>query len=82
LALFGKILYPVGALGVVLFLVLCVSHGKHLLSLALFPILLLLPYVYAGVGISRLGVTTMLLAPLGLILFYLNFKLWLRTGRS
>ncbi len=81
LGLFGKILYPVGALGVIMFLVMSVFRSKRLFTLALFPILLLFPYVYAGVGISRLGVTSILLAPLGLISFYLNFRLWLRPGR-
>ena len=82
LGFFGKLLYPVGALGVIFFLILSVFRSKRLFTLALFPILLLFPYIYAGVGISRLGVTSILLAPLGLISFYLNLRLWLRPRRG
>jgi hypothetical protein len=29
--------------------------------------MLLIPYIYAGVGISRLGVTALLVSPIGLL---------------
>ena len=63
----GKALYPLSVVGLVIALGSRVFQNQISFALSIYPLLLLIPYIYAGVGISRLGVTSLLISPIGLL---------------
>lgn len=69
----SRFLFPIFPLGILL-LPTAMKHFGIRMRQVFVPLVFLLPYLIAGVGISRLGLPTMLLAPFGLNFIYEKFR--------